>query len=204
MIAFLEGHFRHDTMSSWNRAASYANSVKIHRLDLTPEQLDKAWAMLGMAEVFDAIRGLINDWSSKREWHWQVHFNGRSSGYLVLYQGGLDYKNAKTAQCDSCYKLTWHKENVPCTTAGCDETLTVLEKPSPQIVTYAGRGLDQSEDFTDWSMDRIRDRVKLVHDFDKLCDDCVATFVFHCDNYSIAEKHIMVPRTIKVLEAIPA
>ena len=59
MIAFLEGHFRHDTMSSWNRAASYANSVKIHRLDLTPEQLDKAWAMLGMAEVFDAIRGLI-------------------------------------------------------------------------------------------------------------------------------------------------
>jgi hypothetical protein len=57
-------------MSSWNRATSYANSVKIHRLDLRREQLDMAWAMLDMREVFDAIRALIDDWSSKREWRW--------------------------------------------------------------------------------------------------------------------------------------
>jgi hypothetical protein len=122
----------------------------------------------------------------------------------VLFQGGLDYKNAKTAQCDACGKLTWHKENLPCTTTGCDGTLTVLEKPRPQIVTYPGRGLDESEDFTEWSMDRLRDRVKIVQEFDKLCDDCVAEFVFRCENYNVVEKHIMVPRTIKVLEPVPA
>jgi hypothetical protein len=200
MIAFLEGHFRYDTMNSWNRATSYANCVKIHRLDLSREQMDKAWGMLDMEEVFDAIHRIIQDWSVEHEWRWQVGFNGRSGGYLVLYQGGLDYKNAKTAQCDACGKLTWHKENVPCTTNGCDGTLKVLEKPMAQVVTYPGRGLDQSEDLTEWGVDRLRDRVKLVQEFDKLCDDCMAEFVYYCENYNIVEKDILVPKTINVLE----
>ena len=202
MIAFLDGHSRYDTMNSWNRATSYANCVKIHRLDLTREQMDKAWAMLDMAEVFDAIHEIIHEWSAEREWRWQVGFNGRSGGYLVLYQGGLDYKNAKTARCDACGKLTWHKENVPCTTQGCTGTLTVLEKPKPQIVTYPGRGLDQSEDLGEWSTDDLRERVKLVQEFDKLCDAVVVTFVDFCEQYTIVEKDIMVPKTVKVLEPV--
>lgn len=201
MAAFLEDHFRYHTMNSWNRSTSYANCVKIHRLDIARELMDKAWAMLDMEEVFDAIHGIIYEWSEERDWRWQVAFNGRSGGYLVLYQGGLDYENAKTAQCDTCGKLTWHKENVPCTTKGCSGTLIVLEKPRPQIVTYPGRGLDQSEDFAEWDMDQLRERVKLVQDFDKLCDACVAEFVHYCENYRIVEKDIMVPKTVKVLES---
>jgi hypothetical protein len=204
MTAFLSGHFRYNTMNSWNRCTSYANCVKVHRLDLTREQLDKAWAMLDMTEVFDAIHSILQDWAAEREWRWQVGFNGRSGGYLVLYQGGMDYKNVKTAQCDVCSKLTWHKENVPCTTKGCDGTLTVLEKPRPQIVTYPGRGLDQGEDFDEWSMDSLRDRVKLVQEFDQLCDDVVAEFLRFCEEYVVVEKDIMVPKTVKVLEPEPS
>jgi len=204
MSAFLSGHLRYDTMNSWNRATSYANCVKVHRLDLTREQLDKAWGMLDMAEVFDAIHGILRDWAAEREWCHQVHFNGRSSGYLVLYQGGMDCKNAKTAQCDVCGKLTWHKEDVPCTSNGCPGTLTVLEKPKPQIVTYPGRGLDQGEDFEEWSMDSLQNRVKLVQDFDRLCDRCVASFVWYCEHFAVAEKTILAPRAIRVLEPIPA
>ena len=204
MIAYLDGHFRYDTMNSWNRATSYANCVKVHRLDLTREQMNKAWAMLDMSEVFDAIHGIIHEWSAEREWRWQAGFNGRSGGYLVLYQGGMDYKKAKTAQCDICGKLTWHKENVPCTTQGCPGTLTVLEKPRAQIVTYPGRGLDQSEDFGEWSTDQLRERVKLVQEFDKLCDAVVAEFLHYCNAYTIIEKDIMVPKTVKVLEPEPS
>ena len=204
MIAFLEGHRRYDTMNSWNRSTSYANCVKIHHLDLTREQMDKAWAMLDMAEVFDVIHGILHEWSAAHEWRWQVGFNGRSGGYLVLYQGGLDYKNAKTAQCDTCGKLTWHKENVSCTTSGCAGTLKVLEKPRAQVVTYPGRGLDQSEDFGEWSMDSLRDRVKLVQEFDQLCDAVVAEFLYYCDEYTVVEKDIMVPKKVKVLEPEPA
>jgi hypothetical protein len=204
MVAFLEGHYRYDTMNSWNRATSYANCVKVHRLDLTREQIEKAWGMLDMAEVFDAIHSMLQDWAAEREWRWQVAFNGRSGGYLVLYQGGMDYRNAKTAQCDVCGKLTWHKENLPCTSKGCDGTLTVLEKPKPQIVTYPGRGLDQGEDFDEWSMDSLRDRVKLVQEFDKLCDAVVAEFLFYCENYRVSEVNLMVPKRVKVLEPQPA
>ena len=204
MIAFLEGHFRYHTMNSWNRATSYANCVKIHRLDLTREQMDKAWAMLDMEEVFDAIHGIIQEWSVEHDWRWQVGFNGRSGGYLVLYQGSLDYQNAKTAQCNVCGKLTWHKEDVSCTMQGCPGMLKVLEKSRPQIVTYPGRGLDQSEEFGEWSMDQLRERVKLVQEFDKLCDDVVAEFVRYCEEYVVVEKDIMVPKTVKVLEPEPS
>lgn len=200
MIAFLKGHNRYHTMNSWNRAMSYANCVKIHRLDLTREQMDKAWAMLDMEEVFDAIHGIIQDWSVEHDWRWQVGFNGRSGGYLVLYQGGLDYQNARSAQCDTCGKLTWHKENVPCTTQGCTGTLKVLEKARPQITTYPGRGTDELEDFQEWSIDQLRDRVKLVQEFDKLCDAVVTEFLHFCEDFTIVEKDIMVPKTIKVLE----
>jgi len=202
MIAFLEGHFRYHTMNSWNRATSYANCVKIHRLDLTREQMDKAWAMLDMEDVFDAIRGIIQDWSVERDWRWQVGFNGRSGGYLVLYQGGLDYQNARTAHCDMCCKLTWHKEDVPCTTQACPGTLKVLEKPRPQIVTYPGRSVDESEDFQEWDIAGLRDRVRLVQDFDRLCDNVLEAFVDFCDHYEAVDEEILVPKTIKVLKAV--
>ena len=204
MIAFLEGHFRYHTMNSWNRATSYANCVKIHRLDLPREQMDKAWAMLDMEEVFEAVHGIMHDWSVEHNWRWQIGFNGRSGGYLVLYQGSLDYQNAKTAQCNVCGKLTWHKEDVSCTMQGCPGMLKVLEKSRPQIVTYPGRGLDQSEEFGEWSMDQLRERIKLVKEFDKLCDDVVAEFVRYCEEYVVVEKDIMVPKTVKVLEPEPS
>lgn len=41
MIDYLKNHFRYDTMNSWNRATSYANNVKIHRV-IPNELQDKA------------------------------------------------------------------------------------------------------------------------------------------------------------------
>lgn len=55
MAEFLVGHFRYNTMNSWNRSTSYANCVKIHRLDLTANQMEQAWEMLECEDVFDAI-----------------------------------------------------------------------------------------------------------------------------------------------------
>ena len=200
LVGFLTQHFRYFTMNSWNRSVSYANCVKVHRLDLTPSQMEQAWGMLECEQVFDVIHGMIREWSAVREWRWQVGFNGRSGGYLVLYQGGLDYKNAHTARCDMCGKRTWHKQDTPCTTEWCDGTLRVLPKPIPQILAYPGRGLDESEDFSEWDMDSLRDRVRLVQEFDKLCDDIAATFAGFCDHYEVVDQEIMVPKTVKVLQ----
>ena len=200
MVSFLRDHSRYWTMNSWNRSTSYANCVKIHRLDLTREQLERAWDMLDMPEVYAAIHAVRDNWAAAYGWEWQVGFNGRSSGYLVLYQGALDRENARTAQCDHCGKLTWHKQDAPCTTDWCDGTLCVLPKLRPQIVTYPGHGIDESRDFTEWCMDDLRDRVRLIQDFDHVCDEAVAVFVGYCDNYRVVEEDILIPKTVKALE----
>ena len=202
VIRFLRGHGRYWTMNSWNRSSSYANCVKVHRLDLTPQQLETAWEMLDVPQVYDAIHSILEDWARKHGWRWQIGFNGRSGGYLVLYQGGLDHKNARTARCDECAKLTWHKQDTPCTSDDCDGTLRVLAKPQPQVATYPGRGLDDDDEFEDWSMEELRDRVRLIQDFDRACDAAVAEFIRFCDEYRVVEKDILVPKTIRALEPV--
>jgi hypothetical protein len=85
---FLVKHPRYHTMNSWNKSTSYANCVKIHRLPLTTEQRSTAYDLLDVDEVWEGIRELTHDWEVEHKFKWQVGFNGRSSGYIVLYQGG--------------------------------------------------------------------------------------------------------------------
>ena len=58
------------------------------------------------------------------------------------------------------------------------------------------------EDFEDWTLSEIRERVELVQEFDRLCDDISREYVDTCLNYRIAEEEILVPKTIKVLEPV--
>jgi hypothetical protein len=201
MTEFLSGHFRYYTMLSVNQVTSYAHCVKLPKLGLTSAQMDRALDMLGCEGAFDNINAMTREWSAKHEWRWQAVFNGRSSGYLVLYQGALDFKNAHTALCYNCGQRTWHKEDTPCTR--CTEgTLRVLSKPLPQIETHVGIGLDAAKDFEDWDMESLRARVRLVQDFDQLCDDIVECFVNLCDSYDVVEEQVMVPKTVRRLQRI--
>jgi hypothetical protein len=58
------------------------------------------------------------------------------------------------------------------------------------------------EDFEGWTLSEIRERVELVQDFDKLCDEIVKTFIDTCRNYRIVKEEILVPKTIKILEPV--
>ncbi len=88
MQKFLAEHFRYDTMSSWNRSTSYACNMKIYNLDVPAEVKDKLYEMLDCHDVYDRIQELIDDFNAEHDFRWQAAFNGRSGGYLVLYQGG--------------------------------------------------------------------------------------------------------------------
>jgi hypothetical protein len=202
MTAYLSGHFRYVTMHSVNGATSYANCVKVHRLRLTPAQLERAWDMLDMPAVFHVIRAGLERWAEARRWEWQVHFNGRSSGYLVLYRGGMDYEHAHTAQSDDCGKLTWHTQDTPCTGEGCDGVLRVLEKPAPQIVTWPGRGVDEHEDWSEWDLGSLRERARLVQSFDRARGLAVATFAGFCNTYRVIEKTVPLPTRVRALERV--
>jgi len=87
MVDFLENHFRYNTMNSWNCSTSYANCVKVWCLDLPKELEDKFWELQNIKYdefyMYD-IPDMISDFRHK--YGYDVGFNGRSSGYLVMYE----------------------------------------------------------------------------------------------------------------------
>ena len=200
MVEFLTSHFRYDTMSSWNRSTSYAHNVKVYNLGLTREQSDKLWEMIEIDEFYDEINWLMDDWAREHNYEWQVGFNGRSCGYLVLYQGGqkkLDYKS----RCTKCGQLNYQSvEENGCRCGKCGAEARVnLTKPIMQSFTYSGRDTDMGEDFADWDMYSLKKRVKLVQEFDKLCDDILAQVVYLINNATVEEEVEYIPQKRKVL-----
>ena len=87
MIRFLKEHVRYFTMNSWNRSTSYANNVKFYKLGLTEEQETSAYQFLDpdldTSELQQAIQEQIFDFQETTGY--TIGFNGRSQGYLVLY-----------------------------------------------------------------------------------------------------------------------
>lgn len=101
MTDFLSNHFRYNTMNSWNRSTSYANNVKVGELGLTHEQVMKLYEIMECEDAYDRANDLIWEFGYQHDWRWQVGFNGRSGGYLVLYKGGWKPDEHKSF-CTSC------------------------------------------------------------------------------------------------------
>lgn len=96
MIAYLKNHFRYNTMNSWNGSTSYANCIKITHLNgLSKEDMDACFDMLEVDEAFDDMRIMTDDFERNHDHMWGMGTNGRSSGYMVLYRGGVDDKGRK-------------------------------------------------------------------------------------------------------------
>lgn len=93
MIAFLANHFRYYTMNSWNLATSYANNVKVYNLDLPDDLRNKAYDFLDAEcdEFSFEIQHLIAEFEHFTGY--SAGFNGRSGGYIVLYDTELDSSN---------------------------------------------------------------------------------------------------------------
>lgn len=203
MIDFLQNHFRYNTMNSWNNSTSYANNMKIHRLGLTSEIEDKAWELLDVEDAYSRINILVDDWGESNDYQWQAGFNGRSGGYLVLYQGGVEPSEHKSF-CRFCGQRNFKTVEETGNKCGrCGEAGRINYKTPPKrIFRYYGRDTDQGEDFEDWSIEDLRSRVKLVQSFDQLCDDIVSELIDICTNYNIVEEEILVPKKIKTLQPI--
>ena len=92
MFNFINNHFRYDTMNSWNLVKSIANNVKLYNLGL-----DGDWgvALNFLVDEYDCgglqykIREMISDWEADHP-KCYLGFNGRSDGYLVMYNREKD------------------------------------------------------------------------------------------------------------------
>ena len=61
--------------------------------------------------------------------------------------------------------------------------------------------VDMNTDFDNWSTEELRERVRLVQEFDQLADDIVREALDMAVNYSVEEEEVYVPTTRKVLAA---
>lgn len=205
LVKFLKKHFRYSTMNSWNKSTSYANNIKLYNIDKPDDVDNDTWyGMLEINQWQEKLSELLEDFGRKYEWQWQAGINGRSGGYVVLYKGGIkpsDYKS----YCRHCGQKNY--QDMPEGQIGicgrCEAKARVnFKQAHMQIFTYPGKDIDMHEDFSEWTLSEIRQRVELVQDFDRLCDDIVSEYCSLCKNYRMTEEEILVPKTIKVLEPV--
>lgn len=201
MVDFLSKHYRYNTMNSWNCSTSYAHNIKIYNLGLTKEQENKLYEMIETDEFYEYIRDLLNDFAFRHHYLWQAGFNGRNGGYIVLYQGYVKPSEYKS-YCTSCgqrnYKSVAETKNHKCGRCGAEARIDYVNPPL-QVGSYPGRSTDMGEDFEDWEMYSLKERVKLVCDFDKLCDDILAMVVGLAKNYKVCEETVYRPEIVKRL-----
>lgn len=137
MFNFLKDHYQYYTMSSWNRSKSIANNVKLYKLGLSGD-----WTVvLDFLNNDDylIVNGMIDEWQYEHPGY-VVGFNGRSGGYLVLYNAD-NTRSVLPDDIDECVDYEEYKRY-------CRE--------------YYGSVKENRHDLVEM--------VKLVQDFDKLCD----------------------------------
>ena len=67
------------------------------------------------------------------------------------------------------------------------------------ISVFPGRGTDDNENFKDWDINDIRERVRLVQEFDMLADKIVDYAIMCANNYTVEDEEIFIPKTRKIL-----
>jgi len=184
MIDFLQNHYRYNTMNSWNASTSYAHCIKVHRLGLNRKQEDKAFQLIQCEDAYDHLSDYWRCFGEDHDHNYQICFNGRSSGYLVMVRGGWKYSEHKS-YCTVCGQRNFQeatKEKNTCGRCG-KKTRKNFEHPIKEIFTRPGQNIDMGEDFEDWEFEKIKDRVNLVKEFDKTCDLMRQEFIWmikHC------------------------
>jgi hypothetical protein len=89
-------------MNSWNNSQAPAFNLKIYNV-ITKDLQGKAYELLDSEEYHARIGGLISDFELEHDFAWQAAFNGRSSGYLVIYKGGRKQDGST---------FTWPSKNI--------------------------------------------------------------------------------------------
>lgn len=143
MFDFLVNHFTYSTLNSWNGLRSIANNVKVYNIP----DIDSREALQALEEDnYFSINQAIEDWEDDHPGY-KVGFNGRSGGYLVLYN---NYNNGHCFESDS---------NTPCAYDDYESWKEDVQEYWGSLKAYQPSLIEQ---------------VKIVQEFDQLCDNLVA------------------------------
>ena len=151
MFEFIANHFRYDTLNSWNRLESIANNVKLYNL-----HLDGDWT-IALSYLYDdndignlncEIHNMILEWEADHPGY-ALGFNGRSGGYLVIYNREYDKENEGARINFRNILPNWLD-------------FKTYEDFKEELKYYGWRVKDM--------LPELREYTKLIQDFDKFCD----------------------------------
>ena len=143
MWMFLKNHYTYYTLNSWNRQRSIAHNVKLYNL-----ALDGDWTV-AMKYLFDEadcaglqtfIEDEIREFEDKYPYY-EVASNGRSGGYLVIYE------------------KQGHGSILP----ECVSDYDTYEDFKEDVKDWSGARV------SDFNRE-LREAVEIVREFDRLCD----------------------------------
>lgn len=199
---FLLDHYRYYTMSSVNRSTSYANCVKVNRLGLTGSALDKAFEFISVEGYWDEITWPIRDFEREMSGAYTIGTNGRSGGYLVLFESEI-YDPGYKSTCPKCGQLNYQLVSPASHSCGvCRADRRNLKAPLRWTRTKSS-SIDQGmtmDDFMDMSLTGLKDRADLVLSFDRACDRVRNEFISAIEKYMVVEATVMVPTRVRRLE----
>jgi hypothetical protein len=204
MVDFLKGHYRYNTMSSWNRLTSYANNIKIHRLGLSSEQDDKAYEMLNV-DFWEEIRGPIDDFTYDQGHRYTICSNGRSGGYLVLHESNLEL-TGHLSYCPTCGQRNF-KKVPPVTYQDNNEEVIAHEilrsqnswLPGVYLSQPAIQTLPLSDDKKLLLINRLKSELRDCSATDACC--VCSNFIALLDDYDVVEVTEHRPIQVKTLVA---
>lgn len=199
MIAFLATHQRYDTMSSWNRATSFSRNIKLHRIQFPDSVIrNRAWDLLDVEEAFEEFDDTIAEFNSRNDYRYQIHRNGRSGGYLVLYNGGRKDTGYKS-YCPACGQRNYRTAEERTDVCGvCKHPRRNYTHPVMTPYTTGETIGEPSGDYDDWETCSLKSLVDLVWDFDRTVEVAIRRFIDFAIHNEAGEETIMVPRTVKV------
>jgi hypothetical protein len=203
MVEYLSRHFRYDVMNSCNNATSYARCIKLRNLSFSSTDAeDNAYAVIASDTDWWQESGIheeIDAFGQRHGWCWQIGANGRSGGYLVLYQGYREPSGYKS-YCVRCGQLNYTvstSDKNHCGKCGA-ATRVNFHETHMKVGCWPGRGTDDHVDISGWSRDELARRVAVVRDFDQTVDRCIQRFMDYCETHKIVEKTIMVAKQVHV------
>ena len=200
MVEFLTEHFRYWTGNSWNRSSSYACNLKIYGMGLDGETVDRLFDLIQVPAFFNRLQHLTHQFDEQHNYQWQAGWNGRSGGYLVLYQGEQKPSNYRS-YCTNCGQRSYKSITETGPKCGyCGEMARVDYDTPPMLVsTYPYRGVDDGEQLEDWDLWALRERTELVQEFDQLADDIVTAGLYLARDFTVQEQIVYVPTTELVM-----
>lgn len=137
---------RYWTMDSWNKITAPAYDLKVPNV-IDNDLQDKVLELMEAEGFYDEINALIRDFNRSTDYSYQAGFNGRSGGYLVLYNGG---RTAKTIFSDKEFESEEYGHRANADGYGWKsreeaEADGLLNKTIYKVHTYPGRGIDEKE-----------------------------------------------------------